>query len=128
MKAGAAVAAAMASHGLLDMMTNGGVAVAYLWPLSSTRLFADCRPIHSSEVHLAHLLAQAAPRHAYELVHLIVPMFVIALLLRAARTALGKRRAGDDAISAAMSADALLSRRGSSSASPNVRRCAAPLP
>jgi inner membrane protein len=100
-KAGAAVAAAMASHGLLDMMTNGGVAVAYLWPLSSTRLFADWRPIHSSEVHLAHLVAQAAPRQAYELVHLIVPMFVIALLFRAARAGLGKRRAGGDATSAA---------------------------
>ena len=91
--AGAAVAAAMASHGLLDMMTSSGRPVAYLWPLSSARLVADWQPIHSSPVHLAHFLAQALPRQAYELLHLIIPMFALALLVRWGRAALGRRPA-----------------------------------
>jgi inner membrane protein len=30
---------AAASHGLLDMLTNGGLGVAYLWPFSDHRFF-----------------------------------------------------------------------------------------
>lgn len=80
--AGVVVAASMASHGLLDMMTDSTQAVAYLWPLSSARLFADWRPIHSNEVHMAHLFTQAFARFSYELLHLIIPMFVLAAILR----------------------------------------------
>ena len=34
-----------ASHGLLDMLTNGGHGVAILWPISDHRYFFDWRPI-----------------------------------------------------------------------------------
>ena len=84
--AGVVIAASMASHGILDMMTDLGKPVAYLWPLSSVRLFADWRPIHSGEVHWAHLLIQAFARLNSELWQLIVPMFVIAIAVRAALT------------------------------------------
>jgi inner membrane protein len=80
------VGAAMASHGLLDMMTDSGDPVAYLWPVSSVRLFADWRPIHSSPVYLAHLFGQIWPRLGSDLMQLIVPMFVLALAVRALRT------------------------------------------
>lgn len=90
--AGAVVAAAMASHGLLDMMTDTGRPVAYLWPLSSVRLFADWRPIHSGPVHMAHLFDQALARFQSELWQLIIPMFGIALLVRASRAALSARK------------------------------------
>ena len=36
--AAVAVAAAMASHGVLDMFTANGKGVAYLWPISSMRI------------------------------------------------------------------------------------------
>jgi hypothetical protein len=35
----------LASHGLLDTMTDGGLGCALLWPFSLTRSFAPCRPI-----------------------------------------------------------------------------------
>src|SRR5262245_51013946 len=35
----------VASHGLLDALTNGGLGVALLWPFDLTRYFAPWRPI-----------------------------------------------------------------------------------
>lgn len=83
--AGVLVAAAMASHGLLDMMTDSGLPVAYLWPLSSVRLFADWRWIHSSAVHWYNFSATAPLRLVGELTQLIIPLFALALVVRAAR-------------------------------------------
>lgn len=37
--------AAMASHGLVDMMTDGGLGIALFWPFSQERLFFAFRPI-----------------------------------------------------------------------------------
>lgn len=90
--AGVVVAAAMASHGPLDMMTDAGQPVAFLWPLSSVRLFADWRPIHSGEVHMAHLFAQTTARFSYELLHIVIPMFVIAAMMRGFRMFILKSR------------------------------------
>jgi inner membrane protein len=83
--AGIVIGGAMASHGLLDMMTDSGLPVAYLWPLSSLRLVADWRPIHSTPVHMTHLVAQIFARLRSELWQLIVPMFAAAIAIRAAR-------------------------------------------
>lgn len=90
MTAGVVIAAAMASHGLLDMMTDTGDPVAYLWPLSSVRLFADWRPIHSGLVELPHFIRLALARQSYELWHLIVPMFAAAVVLRTGRMVLSE--------------------------------------
>ena len=86
--AAVAVGAATASHGVLDMMTDSGKPVAYLWPLSSVRLWADWRPIHSSPVHLQSLVAGILTRLQTEAWQLIVPMFALALAVRAAPIAL----------------------------------------
>ena len=85
--AGVVVAAAMASHGILDMMTSSGRGVAYLWPVSSTRLFADWRPLHSGPVHMAHLLPEVFGRLVSELRQIILPMFALAVAVRLCRTA-----------------------------------------
>ena len=37
--------AVLASHGLLDAMTDGGLGVALFWPLSNQRFFLPLRPI-----------------------------------------------------------------------------------
>lgn len=39
------VASSAASHGLLDMLTNGGLGVAMLWPFSAERFFFPWQPI-----------------------------------------------------------------------------------
>jgi inner membrane protein len=80
--AGVLIALAMASHGLLDMMTGSGDPVAYLWPLSSVRVFADWRPIASGAVSVHHLLRDGLDRFSSELRQLIIPMFAIALAIR----------------------------------------------
>jgi inner membrane protein len=83
--AAVSIGAAMASHGLLDMMTDSGRPVAYLWPLSSARLFADWRPLHSSPIAWAHIGSQFASRMHSELIQLILPMFAVAAGIRLLR-------------------------------------------
>ena len=53
------VAATMASHGLLDMLTDGGHGVALAWPLSDERWFAPIRPIAVSQITNIFTLYQA---------------------------------------------------------------------
>lgn len=88
--AGVVIAAAMASHGLLDMMTDTGRGVAYLWPLNSARMISDWRPIHSGQVHMAHLFSQGFARLRSEFWQLIMPMFAIALAVRGTRAIFAK--------------------------------------
>lgn len=42
--------ASMASHGLLDALTNGGLGPALLWPFDDTRYFAPVRPVRVSPI------------------------------------------------------------------------------
>jgi inner membrane protein len=44
------LALSMASHGLLDMLTNGGLGVALFWPVESTRHFFPATPIRVSPI------------------------------------------------------------------------------
>lgn len=44
-KVGLVAGLVVASHGLLDALTDGGRGVALLWPLSDERFFAPWRPI-----------------------------------------------------------------------------------
>lgn len=49
------VAASAASHGLLDMFTNGGHGVAWWWPLSDDRLFMPWQVIEASPLSLRRI-------------------------------------------------------------------------
>jgi inner membrane protein len=53
------VAFATASHGLLDMCTNGGLGIAYLWPQSEQRYFLPFRPILVSPLDLGRFFGPA---------------------------------------------------------------------
>lgn len=53
------VASAAASHGLLDMLTNGGLGVAYFWPLSGERYFFPTRIIEVSPLRLSRFVGPA---------------------------------------------------------------------
>ncbi|MCI0569494.1 MAG: metal-dependent hydrolase [Myxococcaceae bacterium] len=44
-RAGLVVLGVVASHGLLDALTDGGLGAALLWPFSHARLFAPVRPL-----------------------------------------------------------------------------------
>ena len=55
-RAFAFVLACAASHGLLDMMTTGGLGVAWFWPFSDARHFLPWRVIKVSPLTLDRLL------------------------------------------------------------------------
>lgn len=58
-RAFAFVLASAASHGLLDMLTTGGLGVAWFWPFSEARLFFPWHLIKVSPLSLQRLLSPA---------------------------------------------------------------------
>jgi inner membrane protein len=51
-----------ASHGLIDMLTNGGLGVALFWPVSDSRYFFPARPIQVSPLSISPLLGERGIR------------------------------------------------------------------
>lgn len=49
----------MASHGLLDMLTNGGLGVALAWPFSEQRFFLPWQVIEASPLSLRRFFGPA---------------------------------------------------------------------
>ena len=79
------VASSAASHGLLDMLTNGGHGIAFLWPLSDQRYFFDWRPIQVSPLAATRFLTKGAVVAKTELVWIWLPLILVSAGLRAAR-------------------------------------------
>ena len=90
------IGAAVASHGLLDMMTDGGRAVAYWWPMSSARYFADWRPFHNVAIHRHNYLGVGIIRLLSEIRQVVVPMMLAAILVRFTRQAFVVRAQSGD--------------------------------
>ena len=79
------VSAAMASHGLLDAFTNGGLGVAFFWPFSDTRYFFADHPIAVSAIGLKHLFSERTLIVLKsELLWVWLPSLTLAWVLRAA--------------------------------------------
>lgn len=47
----------LASHGLLDALTNGGLGIAFFSPFSNERYFFDYRPIQVSAINVQRFIA-----------------------------------------------------------------------
>jgi inner membrane protein len=76
---------ATASHGLLDMFTNGGLGIALFWPFTDARYFFPLRMIDVSPIGLRGFLGQAGIRALQsELLWIWVPalMLGVAVYLR----------------------------------------------
>jgi inner membrane protein len=71
----------LASHGLLDTMTDGGLGCALLWPFDLTRYFAPWRPIPVAPIGLDFFSIQGVMVALTELV-LFSPVLVFALRSR----------------------------------------------
>ena len=71
-----------ASHGLLDMLTNGGHGIALLWPLSGERYFFDWRPIQVSPLAASRFVTKAAAVAKTEAIWIWLPALLVALSLR----------------------------------------------
>ena len=80
---------ATASHGLLDMLTNGGHGVAILWPLSDKRYFFDWRPIQVAPLATKNFVSRFASRAGAlartEGLWIWVPAAIVAIALRTVR-------------------------------------------
>lgn len=73
---------AAATHGLLDMLTNGGLGVAWLWPLSEQRFFLPDPFIQVAPLSLARFIGPAGLAVAKsELFGVWLPAFCVLVLL-----------------------------------------------
>ena len=72
----------LASHGLLDSMTDGGLGIALLWPFTLARFFAPWRPIVVAPIGPDFLTLYGATVAASEVV-LFAPLLLYALWPRA---------------------------------------------
>jgi inner membrane protein len=68
----------MASHGVLDAMTDGGKGVALLWPFTTRRFFLPWRPIPVAPIGMGFLSSEGVKVGLWELL-VFLPLFVFAL-------------------------------------------------
>lgn len=78
---------AMASHGLLDTLTSGGLGAALWWPWDQSRVFAPTTPIRVSPIGLDFFSARGLVTIQSELKWVWVPCLVLALFGWGARRA-----------------------------------------
>jgi inner membrane protein len=71
----------LASHGLLDTMTDGGLGAALRWPFSLTRYFAPWRPIPVAPIGLDFFTLDGATVALSELL-LFLPLWLFAFRMR----------------------------------------------
>jgi inner membrane protein len=70
---------ATASHGLLDALTDGGLGVAFFWPLDDSRYFLPWRPLEVSPIGVgAFLGARGAAILANEMAWVWLPTALFA--------------------------------------------------
>jgi inner membrane protein len=79
MRLGVYVGCVVASHGVLDAMTDGGKGVALLWPLSARRFFFVWRPIPVAPIGARFFSARGLRVAGLELLE-FAPLFAYGLL------------------------------------------------
>jgi inner membrane protein len=65
---GLLIVALVASHGLLDALTDGGLGVALLWPFTSERFFFPWRPIPVAPIGVRYFSPEGLQCAAFELI------------------------------------------------------------
>ena len=69
----------MASHGLLDMLTNGGLGVAIYWPFEAARHFAPLTPIAVSPIGISDFISARGIKVLYsEAIWIWIPLTLVA--------------------------------------------------
>jgi inner membrane protein len=69
----------MASHGLLDAFTSGGLGPALLWPLSDARTFAAVTPIRVSPIGIGFFSGHGVIVIVSEMLWVWIPAGIMAL-------------------------------------------------
>lgn len=70
--------AALLSHSLLDMLTNGGLGIGLLWPISAERLFFPWRPIPVSPLTVGAFFSHWGVRVLRVELAFALPLLVVA--------------------------------------------------
>lgn len=83
----------MASHGVLDMFTDGGKGIALLWPFTSERFFFDQTPIPVSNIGLGFLSMQSLNVMKWEFILIWLPCFALGGMAWGIRKLLEKKSA-----------------------------------
>ena len=68
---------AMASHGLIDMLTDGGHGVAWLWPFDTARYFLPWQPIRVSPIGARFFSARGLETVTSELALIWLPSALV---------------------------------------------------
>jgi inner membrane protein len=75
------VSTCAASHGFLDMFTNGGLGVAYYWPWSIERHFFAIRPIEVSPIGVSQFFSERGAKVILsELIWVWAPLLTLATI------------------------------------------------
>ena len=85
----ACLAAATASHGVLDAFTNGGRGVAFFAPFSSDRFFFPVTPIAVSPIGAAFFSERGVSVLASEMLWVWVPLLILNIAVAMARARRG---------------------------------------
>lgn len=70
---------AMASHGLLDTLTNGGLGAALWWPFENARIFAPYTPVRVSPIGIGFFSMRGVETLLSELRWIWAPSIFVAL-------------------------------------------------
>ncbi len=70
---------AMASHGLLDTLTDGGLGAALWWPFDDARIFAAATPIRVSPIGADFFSARGLETLVSEILWVWVPCMLLAI-------------------------------------------------
>ena len=82
MAAALALLSALLSHSLLDMLTNGGLGIAILWPIDGKRWFFPWRPIPVSPLGISDFFSGWGLRVLRVELMFALPLFAGSLLLK----------------------------------------------
>jgi len=77
----------VASHGVLDAMTNGGLGIAFFSPFDVTRYFLPWRPIPVSPIGVAFLSARGVAVIRSEVIWVWLPAVLLGAILCVGRKA-----------------------------------------
>jgi inner membrane protein len=81
----ACLVVAMASHGVLDAFTNGGLGIAFFAPFDDGRYFFPWRPVAVSPLGLGFFSARGARVLASEITWIWLPTAAVVVVVSAAR-------------------------------------------
>ncbi len=85
------LAFAMASHGLLDTLTDGGLGAALFWPFDNARIFAPESPVRVSPIGRGFLSARGLETVLSELRWIWAPVILASLCVWGVRRAARSR-------------------------------------